>query len=182
MPEDDFQTVLRAAQEGDDAAWHGIVRRYSPALRAYVRRVGAGDPDDALGEVWLSAARTIQTFEGSEPSFRSWLFVIAHRRAIDEGRKAARRPTPTDEIPDQSDPWRTAESGALESVASDEIQRLLDRLTPDQRAVLLLRVIGDASLEDTASALGKRTGAVKALQRRAVQALRDLLDDDSVSF
>lgn len=182
MTDDEFQSVLRAAREGDDSAWRAIVERYSSPLLAYVRRVGAGDPEDALAEVWMSAARTIRTFEGSEPAFRSWLFVIAHRRAVDEGRKAARRPTPTDQVPDQADPWQTAESRALEAVASDEIQRVLSKLTPDQRAVVLLRVIGDASLHETASALGKRVGAVKALQRRALQNLRDLLDEPGVSF
>lgn len=182
MPDDEFQSVLKAAQAGEDAAWRGIVEHYSAALHAYVRRIGAGDPDDALAEVWLSAARTIGSFEGSEPAFRSWLFVIAHRRAIDEGRKAARRPMPIDEVPDQADPWNDAESGALALVASDEIQRILDRLTPDQRAVVLLRVLGDTSLKDTAKVLGKRVGAVKALQRRAVESLRDLLDEEGVSF
>lgn len=182
LPDDEFQSVLKAAQGGDEAAWRGIVEHYSSALYSYVRRIGSGDPDDALAEVWLSAARTIGSFEGSEPAFRSWLFVIAHRRAIDEGRKAARRPIPIDEVHDQADPWQTAETQALASVASDEIRTTLGRLTPDQRAVVLLRVLGDTSLKDTAKALGKRVGAVKALQRRAVQALRDLLDEEGVSF
>lgn len=182
MPDEEFQSVLQAAQDGDDVAWRGIVEHYSPPLFAYVRRISTGDPDDALAEVWLSAARTISSFKGSEPAFRSWLFVIAHRRAIDEGRKAAHRPVPTQEIPDHGDPWRTAETGALESVASDEIQALLSHLTPEQRAVVLLRVIGDASLEQTAVALGKRVGAVKALQRRALQSLRDLMSERGVSF
>lgn len=182
MPDDEFQPVLRAAQEGDDATWRAIVEHYSPSLHAYVKRVGTGDPDEALAEVWLSAARKIGSFEGSESAFRSWLFVIAHRRAIDEGRKAARRPTPTDDLPDNADPAQSAEAGALASVASDQIDEVLSPLTPDQRAVLLMRVIGDMSLQDTADALGKRIGAVKALQRRAIIVLRDHLSDEGVSF
>lgn len=182
MASDEFQSVLAAAKAGDDAAWRALVEHYSGALLAYVRRVSSGDPEDALAEVWLSAARTVASFEGAEPAFRSWLFVIAHRRAIDEGRKAARRPMLIEAVPDVADPWASTADAALQSADTDEMQRLLNRLTPEQRAVVLLRVIGDASLKETAQILGKRVGAVKALQRRALETLRNLLEDDRFLF
>ena len=50
--------------------------------------------------------------------------------------------------------------------------RVLAALSPEQRSVLLLRVIGDMSIEDVAKAVGKRTGAVKALQRRGLAAIK----------
>ena len=53
---------------------------------------------------------------------------------------------------------------------------LLDRLNADQRAVLMLRVIGDLSIDETATALGKTPGAVKQLQRRGLLALRAVVD------
>jgi RNA polymerase sigma-70 factor (ECF subfamily) len=49
---------------------------------------------------------------------------------------------------------------------------VLSVLSPEQRSVLLLRVIGDLSIEDVAKAVGKRTGAVKALQRRGLAAVK----------
>ena len=49
---------------------------------------------------------------------------------------------------------------------------MLEALSEDQRAVLLLRVVGDLSIEEVAKAVGKRPGAVKALQRRGLEAIR----------
>ena len=46
---------------------------------------------------------------------------------------------------------------------------VLDDLPPDQRAVLLLRILGDMTIEEIARAVGKRPGAVKALQRRGLK-------------
>jgi DNA-directed RNA polymerase specialized sigma24 family protein len=54
----------------------------------------------------------------------------------------------------------------------EEVQRVLEAISEDQRAVLLLRVIGDLSIEDVAKAVGKRPGAVKALQRRGLAAVK----------
>ena len=51
-------------------------------------------------------------------------------------------------------------------------RQAVDELTQDQRAVILLRVIADLSVADTAAVLGKQPGAVKTLQRRAFAALR----------
>lgn len=182
MSGDDFESLLRGAQAGDDAAWHHLVCHYSPGLHAYVRRVGAGDPDDALSEVWISAARKIASFHGGEPAFRSWLYVIAHRRAIDEGRRAARQPVPVEEVPDRVDVQAGPESQALSGAAADSLQQLLNELTAEQREVVLLRVQADLSLAQVADVMGKRVGAIKALQRRALNRLRQRIEEDGVSF
>ena len=49
----------------------------------------------------------------------------------------------------------------------------IDALAPDQRAVILLRIIGDLTIEEIARAVGKRPGAVKALQRRGLRRLEE---------
>ncbi len=58
---------------------------------------------------------------------------------------------------------------------------MLESLSPDQRAVLLLRILGDLSLEQVAEALGKRTGAVKQLQRRGLNAVHKALTQKGVT-
>jgi DNA-directed RNA polymerase specialized sigma24 family protein len=57
---------------------------------------------------------------------------------------------------------------------------LLRSLSPDQRDVLLLRIVGDLSLEEAARVTGKRTGAVKQLQRRGLAAIRRQLEREGV--
>jgi len=171
---DAFASMLRAAAAGSDWAWRVLVERYSSALLGYLRLRAPGDPEDALSETWISAASTIGAFSGDEPAFRSCLFVIAHRRAVDAARKASRRPvvieaTATDEMPNAA---LSAEDQALTAMSVEHAMKLLANLTEDQRSVIALRVIADLSLEETAAILGKRIGAVKALQKRGLESLR----------
>lgn len=70
---------------------------------------------------------------------------------------------------------------ALDIISTEQIDELLSHLTLDQRTVIALRVIADLSLEETARILGKRIGAVKALQHRALEALRQQIEPPSVS-
>jgi RNA polymerase sigma-70 factor (ECF subfamily) len=72
-------------------------------------------------------------------------------------------------------PTGNAEDEALEGIVTEELQELLLSLTPDQREVLLLRVFGDLSIDQIAIVVGKRPGAVKALQHRALATLRKIL-------
>ena len=66
--------------------------------------------------------------------------------------------------------------------STDDLRRALEVLTEEQRDVLSLRVIGNLTLEETAVVVGKRVGAVKALQRRALIALREHLEQKRVSL
>jgi RNA polymerase sigma factor (sigma-70 family) len=101
------------------------------------------------------------------------VFTIAHHRLIDARRHSSRRPIELS--PDPPEPGDFADDAADEALAKigmDEVMRVLAALSPEQRSVLLLRVIGDMSIEDVAKAVGKRTGAVKALQRRGLAAVK----------
>ncbi len=171
---DAFASMLRGASAGSDWAWRILVDQYSGALLGYLRLRAPDDPEDALSETWMSAASTIGTFSGDEPAFRSWLFVIAHRRAVDAARRASRRPvvieaTATQEM---SNAALSAEDQALTAMSGEHAMKLLANLTEDQQSVIALRVIADLSLEQTAAIVGKRVGAVKALQKRGLESLR----------
>lgn len=171
---DAFASTLIAAGAGSDWAWRTLVERYSGALLGYLRLRAPGDPEDVLSETWISVASTIGSFVGDEPAFRSWLFVIAHRRAIDAARKASRQPVLVDRAHgnEVSTAELSAEDRAFADMSADSAMELLLGLTPDQRSVIALRVIADLSLEETAGILGKSVGAVKALQKRGLERLR----------
>jgi RNA polymerase sigma-70 factor, ECF subfamily len=74
-----------------------------------------------------------------------------------------------------------AEHEALLGAAANEVMAVVARLSPDQRDVLLLRVIGDLTVDETASALGKSPGAVKQLQRRALAALKREISEEAIT-
>ncbi|OFW65297.1 MAG: hypothetical protein A2Y74_05710 [Actinobacteria bacterium RBG_13_63_9] len=64
----------------------------------------------------------------------------------------------------------------MDRLATAELLSEFERLTDDQRAVIALRIIGNLTLAETAKVLGRRIGAIKALQRRAILALQAALD------
>jgi len=173
MTPERFTSLLEAAREGSEVAWREIYDDLAPVVLGYLRANRAPDPEDVLGEVFLQVARDISRFEGDDHGFRSWVFTIAHHRLIDARRHSARRPVElTAEPPEPHGRADDAADEALRKISSEEVQRVLGALSEDQRAVLLLRVIGDLSIEDVAKAIGKRPGAVKALQRRGLAAVK----------
>lgn len=174
---EDFANVLAAARLGAEWAWRRLYLDLAGAVVGYLRAHGAADPENVAGEAFLGMARNLATFEGDEEAFRSWAFTIVHRRLLDERRSRRRRPTrPTDpaDLPDVS--GGDAEHDAVGSLTTAEVAARLAQLSPNQRDVLTLRVIADLSLKQTAELLGRTTGAVKALQRRGLERLRQDLD------
>ncbi|HEX3393133.1 MAG TPA: RNA polymerase sigma factor [Acidimicrobiales bacterium] len=179
-----FDGVLSAARCGAPWAMERLYRELAPAVAGYLRVQGSPDADDLTSDVFVKVFGGITGFAGSEERFRSWVFTIAHHRLVDERRQRARRPVADDaEVSELADArGGDAEAEALRRLSLQRVQRLCDRLAPDQRDVLLLRMVADMTLEQTADALGKSVGAVKALQHRGVSALRRLLEREGVSL
>lgn len=181
---DDFPQVLEAARMGAEWAWNVLYRDLSPPVLRYFRAGGASEPEDLTGEVFVHLVTGLGRFEGAERDFRAWVFTIAHRRLIDARRRAARGPSvpaPAEDIT-RAGPVGNAEDEALEEVQRARVERVLARLTPDQRDVLMLRILADLSVEETARAVGKSPGAVKALQSRGLSALRRAIASEAVSI
>jgi RNA polymerase sigma-70 factor (ECF subfamily) len=168
-----FQTVLLAAQSGAGWAWTSIWVEYAPPVAAFVRARGSREPDDLTSEVFLAVFDQLPAFVGTESDFRSFVFSIAYRRLVDELRKRSRRGEPQEWTP-RTDPRlsSSAEDDALANLTYSSTLSLLDGLPRDQRDVMVLRIVADLTVEQIALVLDKRPGAVKALQRRALERLR----------
>ncbi|HEY7823086.1 MAG TPA: sigma-70 family RNA polymerase sigma factor [Acidimicrobiia bacterium] len=176
-----FDSVLMAAKAGAEWAWSTIFRDLWGPVAGYLANRGAPEAEDAASEVFIKVARNIHSFDGDENSFRSWVFVITHRTLIDDRRYRSRRPT-TAEMPEHfSDPGGNAEDEAVNQLVTAELVEAFEQLTVDQRDVLALRMISGLTLEQTAEVLGKQTGAVKALQHRALASLQKQLESAGVS-
>ena len=178
-----FDGVLVAAQEGSEWAWDLLVREFGPRLVGFFRTRGVADPEALTGDVLADLARCINTFDGDESRFRSWVFVIAYRRMSDEWRRRGRRPdeAPSGLATQSPDTAPSAEEEVMEAFGSSEVARMLEALTDDQRDVVNLRVVAGLTLAETAQVVGKPVGAVKALQRRGVAALRREIERRGVS-
>jgi RNA polymerase sigma factor (sigma-70 family) len=174
-----FDLVLAAARADAPWAYERLYRSLSPSICGYLRIQGAADPEDLTSEVFLGAFRGLGAFAGDEDQFRSWVFTIAHRRLTDERRARSCRPAIADApLPDRA--AGDVEEEALRRLSAERVRTLCAGLAPDQADVLLLRLISGLTVEAIADVLGKTPGAVKALQRRGLCALRKVFEREGV--
>jgi RNA polymerase sigma factor (sigma-70 family) len=179
---DNLDLALAAAQANAEWGWSGLYRNLAPSVTGYLRAQGAPEPDDLAADVFLQAVKALNRFKGDGAAFRSWLFCIAHNKLIDDSRYRSRRPVePVGEPADDAAAPVGVEDEVMTHLAEDRVKSLLDRLTFDQRNVLLLRIIAGLTVEEVASALGKNAPAVKALQRRGLACLKREISAQTVS-
>jgi RNA polymerase sigma factor (sigma-70 family) len=179
---DSLDVALDQARTGDSRGFEVLYQAYCRAVVEYLRARRVADPDDLANEVFVRAFGAIHTVRGDTDRFRSWLFGIAHNAAVDDLRRRGRRPYEVvldDEYPVVGG---DVETEALARIDEAFVTPLLDRLSPDQRDVILLRVIGELSISQTAAVVDKSYEGVKALQRRAIGSLRRILDGDSAAW
>lgn len=177
-----FTTVLAAAQAGSGWAFEQLFRTFAPRVSGYLRARGAAEPDELTNDVFVSVFRSLARFDGDEDAFRPWLFTIARNRLVDERRRQSRRvETVSDEVTGTIDvSGGDVETEALNNLGGEWTTAILAQLAPDQRDVLLLRIVGDLTIDQIALLLDKTPGAVKALQRRGLASVKRALEQQGV--
>jgi RNA polymerase sigma-70 factor (ECF subfamily) len=171
---EDFPVVLAAAQSGGEWALAAIYRDLNPPLLRYLAVQAPGAGEDLASETWLGAARRLSAFRGDEKAFRAWLFTIAHHRVVQHWRQANRRasvsvdPIGMAEYPASDDPKGEVVDAAIGVAAA---RRITEVLSPAQAEVVLLRVLGGLDVDQVATVLNKRPGAVRVLQHKALRNL-----------
>jgi RNA polymerase sigma-70 factor (ECF subfamily) len=170
-----------ALAKSDPRAFAPLYARYfDPVFRYCYRRLGHPEAAaDATAQVFAKALAALPRYREDAPSFRSWLFTIAHNVIADDLR--ARRPVApiasAAEVP-AADP--SPEEVVLTDEAGCLVRALLASLPQDQRQILELRLAGLTGPE-IAAALGRSLGAVKIAQVRAFARLRASFDPDGPS-
>jgi len=173
---DDHDDVLaRRAAGGDGAALDELLRKHTPLVHGVCRRI-LGHPDDALDatqEALLSIARKIGSFDG-RAKFSTWAYRVATNAALDESRRRARRPVPTETLPETG--RNSDETSADRGVADRlDIDAALSRLTPDYRAAVALRDLLGMDYAEISEVLGIPPGTVRSRISRGRATLADLL-------
>ena len=192
MPLDTDRTddeLMRAFAAGDGAAFDALYQRHQAALYRFVRRVlgrsGALQADEVFQDTWLRAIEARSKWQPQGASFRTWLFTLAHNRAIDCLRKAGRE-VGLDEGPGDSDtppfepettawhawPAPAAEDIAFWRAAGQKLLDCLDGLPPPQRAAFLLHHEDGLSIDELAQALETGFETAKTRLRYAMSKLR----------
>lgn len=175
--------VVRAAAGGSARAIELIYAQLSPAVLGYLTWHRVGDPEAVTSDVFLALLPQLHRVTGGPAGLRTLVFSIAHARMVDECRRVSRRPAPVEHDPAcDARHAPSAETVALDALAADRVRALLSALTADQREVLVLRLIGDLTVEQVALVVGRSAGAVKQLQRRGLVTLREILAGQDVTL
>jgi RNA polymerase sigma-70 factor (ECF subfamily) len=163
--------VVDAARKGDSSALTMVYEALAPGILAYLRVRGSRDAEGLTQEVFLQLLPQLRKLTGGASGLRALAFRIAHARLVDEFRRRSR----ASEVPYEADlDGRQHDSAEHEAMGrSSSVTSLLAKLGDEQKTVILLRILGDLSLEETARVVGKSVGAVKQLQRRGLLALRE---------
>lgn len=167
---------VRAALQGDQAAFADLVTRYQSAVynMAYRMLGDATEAEDASQEVFVRAWNQLRTFQ-LDRRFSTWLLSIASHYCIDLLRR--RKPTaPLDDVAlykESDDP--APEELALQGEQREIVQALLNALPEKYRSVTVLRYYNDLSYEEIARAMGLTESAVKTQLHRARRMLAEQL-------
>ena len=171
--------LMRAAQEGDRAAYEQLLRAIIPFVRSLSRRRcrNPSDVEEMVQDTLLTVHRVRHTYDPARP-FSPWLAAIAQRRAIDILRRRQR-----------VSKYETADAGRVETFSgaaannddveavhsAEEIANLLQRLPARQREAIERLKLQEMSLAQAAQVSGQSVGALKVNAHRALKALRALM-------
>lgn len=184
MPPDPVNNALIArAQAGDEAAFGALFERYWRRVFRYLYyRIGDHhSAEDLTAEVFLRVMRALPAYRRQGASFQAWVFQIAHNLAVDHFRKVnTHHHFPLDEELAAKDD--DLDLTADRRLTSERLRAALGQLTDDQREVIALRFVAERPIAEVAAVLSKSESAVKALQRRGLEALRHILIKMKVSY
>ncbi len=171
--------LLLQAQRGDSEAIIQIYKQYFPPVYQFIQ-LRVGDPalaEDLTSEVFLKMVDALRGHNAPRHSLRGWIFRVARNVMSSHFGKMRHYPTTTldDWIPSSSD--SDPEVHFIRSINLERARKALRMLKPEQQEVLILRFGQKLDLEQTADIMGKSVSAIKSLQFRAVNTLRQLLGD-----
>jgi RNA polymerase sigma-70 factor, ECF subfamily len=166
--------LIQRARQGDLAAVSELYNLHVDRIYRYVRYRTGDDPtaEDITAEVFLRAIESLGSYSDQGAPFIAWLYRIAQARIIDFWRSSRRRQTAPLEDPLLQDGLLvTDEDINLDFLQHRSLWSALRQLTDDQQNVIILKFMQGLDNAEIAQVLGKTEGAIKALQRRALEAL-----------
>ncbi len=174
---DDEQQLIAAAQR-DRRLFAELYERHFDRVYAFAL-VRTGNPDEAedvTAQTFHHAFQSLHRFEWRGVPFSAWLFRIAANALTDRGKRSARADQVPASPPEQA-VLPSAEEDFREIEQRARLFRLVERLPSEQQEVIRIRFGQDRSGKEIADRLGRSEGAVKQLQLRALQTLREWMSE-----
>ncbi|MFI0484281.1 sigma-70 family RNA polymerase sigma factor [Actinomadura sp. 9N215] len=184
-PDADRAEILKAlvlrARDGDAEAFGSLYDHYVELVYRYVYyRVGTHSlTEDLTSETFLRALRRICDFHWQGKDFGAWLVTIARNLVADHFKSSRYRlEVCTAELVEPDRHQEGPERAVLDSMTNRTLLEAVRRLGSEQQECIVLRFLHGLSVAETALVMGKKPGAIKALQYRAVRSLGRMLPDD----
>jgi len=165
--------LIRAAKDGNREAFAALYEQNVQKVYGYIyARVNDSQvAEDITADVFVRAIEIMERYERGDVPFLGWLYHIAHGQVIDYFRRQSRQ-QPAAALEDvtlvASD---NPERAVARNLRNEQLLAHIQDLTEDQQQVIMLRFLQGYSLKETATLMGKKVGAVKALQFRALRVL-----------
>jgi RNA polymerase sigma-70 factor (ECF subfamily) len=176
--------LLKKARDLDPDSLGLIYDAFSPGLFRYAMRL-LGDSDvaeDCVADTFSRYLAALHVGHGPDNHLQAYLYRIAHNWITDFYRRNSPVMVELNESL-QMEEQQKPENRLSEEIQKQQIRLALRALTPDQRQVVILRFIEEWSTEEVALTLQKPIGAIKALQHRGLEAMRNFLrSDEKVSL
>ena len=165
--------VLRC-QTGDDDAYRELVARFGPRLHYFLSKLSprADRADDLVQETWIDVLRQLPRLKDAA-AFTTWLYRIAHGKAMLDGRRSGREPIFSPEVESLAD----RDDMTFSPDEAAEIHVALDKLEAPQREVLVLRFLEELSYEEIAVIVDCPVGTVRSRIHYAKAELKKLFKE-----
>ena len=177
-------TLVERAQAGDSDAFAQIYHRYLDVVFRFIyfRVTNRQVAEDLTAETFLRALKRIGGVTWQGRDIGAWLVTIARNLVADYFKSGRYRfEVTTGDVLEADDedhgPEGSPELAVVDHITNVTLLSAVQRLNPEQRECIVLRFLHGFSVAETAQAMGKNEGAIKALQYRAVRALHRLLPE-----
>ena len=165
--------VVEATKRGERWAWEAAYDAYARALTGFLvlRLRDREDVAEAVSETFLRALDRSASFRGDANSFRAWMFRIARNVANDRLRAKQRQPQADHDVDPEDRLGKTVDEALIADEDARAVRDAVATLDPDDREVLWLRIVGRLSSAEVGEIVGKKAGAVRMQQQRALLVL-----------
>ena len=176
----DVWALVSRAQDGDAEAFGQLYDHYVTQVHRYAyHRVGdRALAEDITSETFLRALRRIDSLSFQGRDVGAWLVTIARNIIFDHVKSSRYRlEVTTADMRDADRSTEGPEDAVVTLLTNQEVLACVQQLNPEQQECIVLRFLHGMSVSETAEIMGKKDGAIKALQHRAVRRLAALLPE-----
>jgi len=175
----DESHLVRQAKSGDADSFAQLYDAYVERLYRYVyfRVSDEQTAEDITSQVFLKAWENLGRFQSDGVPFLAWLYTIARNQVIDHYR-TRKESVPLDKIASLPANGRTVDEQVETEFDLQAMRDALQFLTEEQQQVLILKFIVEMTTDEIAQAMGKKEGAIRALQMRALQTLSKYFEEE----